>query len=80
MFIGILQENLLPFIDALVADGFVSPVFQQDNAISHVSNRNKNWFEVATEEHSFPLMEWPPNSPGLNPSEHLCAHLKAELH
>ena len=58
VYIGLLQENLLPFIDALVADRLASPVFQQDNAASHVSNRTKNWFKVATEEYSFLLIKW----------------------
>ena len=45
-----------------------------------MSKKTQDWFAIATEEHGFQLMEWPPNSPDLNPIEHLWAHIKTELH
>ena len=32
------------------------------------------------EKHEFVLIEWPPNSPDMNPIEHLWEHIKTELH
>jgi len=80
VYIAFLHENLLPFIDAVIADGASQVVFQQDNATCHVSKRSREWLANSTMEHGFSIMQWPPNSPNINPIEHLWAHLKHELH
>src|SRR5204862_1670951 len=76
-YIAMLEENLLPFIDTIIADGATNVVFQQDNASPHAATRTHAWFENAMREHGFSLMVWPPD---MNPIEHLWAHLTLELH
>src|SRR5579859_5712289 len=62
VYIAVLQDNLLPFIDTLVADGLMDVIFQQDNATPHISKRTRLWFENTMHDHGFVLMEWPPNA------------------
>src|SRR5579859_4389878 len=80
MFTSLLRNYLLPFIDALVADGAWNIIFQQDNASSHTSKKTREWFRNVIEEHGFTVMDWPLNSPDMNPIEHLWVYLKNELH
>jgi len=46
-----------------------SGLFRQDKAPCHTTNIVQEWFEEHDEV--FKVLPWPPNSPDLNPIEHL---------
>jgi transposase len=76
VYIDIIRNNLLPYLDALCDDGIIGITFQQDNARPHTSKKTHAFFDTTT----IVVMEWPPNSPDMNLIENLWAHLKVKLH
>jgi transposase len=50
-------------------------IFQQNNDPKHTSNKARHWME----DNDIILLDWPPQSPDLNPIEHLWQHIKTEL-
>ena len=71
MYIDILHNNLLPYLNALADDDIYGITFQQDNARPHVSKKTWAFFDATTIEHRFVVMERPPNSPDMNPIKNL---------
>lgn len=70
-YIEILFENLVP----IYTDDFI---FQQDNSSIHTSKITKNFIK----NHDIKTIEFPPNSPDLNPIEnmwHLIKHYLSKM-
>ncbi len=69
----ILEHFMLPSADKLYGDADF--IFQQDLAPAHTAKGTKNWFN----DHGVTVLDWPANSPDLNPIENLWGIVKRKM-
>ena len=66
-YLSIVADHVHPFMETVFPGG--SGLFQQDNVPCHKAKMVQEWFEEHNNE--FEVLTWPPNSPDLNPIQHL---------
>ncbi len=69
----ILEHFMLPSADNLYGDADF--IFQQDLAPAHTAKGTKSWFN----DHGVTVLDWPANSPDLNPIENLWGIVKRKI-
>ncbi len=69
----VLEHFMLPAADQLYGDADF--IFQQDLAPAHSAKATSIWFK----DHGIPVLNWPANSPDLNPIENLWGIVKRKM-
>ena len=76
MYFDILDNNLIPSAD-LLRNG-QDFIFQHDNAPCHRATTVTDWFKEQSDR-NIEILQWPANSPDLNPIENIWAWLDKQL-
>ncbi len=69
----VLEHFMLPAADQLYGDADF--ILQQDLAPAHSAKATSTWFK----DHGIPVLNWPANSPDLNPIENLWGIVKRKM-
>lgn len=74
-YLSIVADHVHPFMTTMypTSDGY----FQQDNAPCHKAGIISDWF--LEHDNEFTVLKWPPQSPDLNPIEHLRDVVEREI-
>ncbi len=72
---SIVADHVHPFMTTVY---HLLMYFQQDNAACHKAQIISDWF--LEHDNEFTLLKWPPQSPDLNPLEHLWDVVEREIH
>ncbi len=74
-YLSIVADHIHPFMNTV---HHLLMYFQQDNAACHKAQIISDWF--LEHDNEFTLLKCPPQSPDLNPIEHLCDVVEREIH